>query len=332
MRKVIILLSLIILLVTNSCIKVQAPTAEPDLILRYADNQPEYYPTTQAAQYFASLVKERTNGRIEIEVFYNGVLGDEKSVFKQISFGGVDFSRFSLGTLSELFPTFSILQLPYLYRDSEHMWRVLDGEIGTKLLNDTSKPSVWGLCWLDAGARSFYSNIPITNTEDLKGKTIRVQESELMSRMIELFGATAVQMSYDDVYSALKLGIIDGAENNGPSYISKEHYQVAPFVFLDEHFRLPEIVMMSDVAKTKIEKIDPTFIDIIKECAQESSLYERQLWKEAEAKADKKMKEVGCIIIKPDTEELFKLKQTMSPIYEEYEGELKELINQILVQ
>lgn len=332
MKKMLLLLSLIILLVTNSCIKVKAPTTEPDLILRYADNQPEYYPTTQAAQYFASLVKERTNGRIEIEVFYNGVLGDEKSVFEQISFGGVDFSRFSLGTLSELFPTFSVLQLPYLYTDTEHMWRVLDGEIGTKLLNDTSKHSVWGLCWLDAGARSFYSNIPITSTEDLKGKRIRVQESELMSRMIELFGATAVQMSYDDVYSALKLGIIDGAENNGPSYISKEHYQVAPYVFLDEHFRLPEIVMMSDVAKTKIETIDPTFIDIIKECAQESSLYERQLWKRAEEKANAKMKEVECIIIKPDAEELNKLKQTMSPIYEEYDGEMKELIEQIIVQ
>lgn len=327
-----ILLFLIIPLFLFSCNKNTTSNQVPRLILRYADNQPKDYPTTKAAEYFAASVEERTDGQISIKVYPDAQLGEEKSVLEQIQFGGIDCSRFSLGTLSELIPILSVLQLPYLYNDSEHMWRVLDGKIGNELIEEIEKYDLTGLCWFDAGARSFYSRVPINSTKDLEGKTIRVQESELMSQMIELFNATSLQLAYDDVYSALKMEIIDGAENNFPSYISKEHYQVAPYIFLDEHFRLPEIVIMSKVAKEKILNLNPEFLDIIKDCAIESSLYERKLWAEAEINAELKAAEAGCVITIPDYDERMKLRMITNPIYEKFTGREKVLISEINMQ
>jgi tripartite ATP-independent periplasmic transporter solute receptor, DctP family len=319
----------LMLLLLTGCIKDRNKDTEPELILRYADNQPDYYPTAQAAEYFASLVKEKTDGRIEIEVFANGELGDEQSTLEQIRFGGIDFSRFSLGSLSALYPVYSVLQLPFLYRDEEHMWKVLDSELGDALLKASEEKDLYGLCWFDAGARSFYSRIPIRNTAGLAGLRIRVQESDLMSRMIELVGATPVQMAYGDVYSALKLGLIDGAENNEPSYISKEHYQVAPFVFQDEHFRVPEIMLMSQNARNRIAAVDSSYPGVISECAKEASLRERELWKKAEENAKSTMAEKGCIIYEADEAEKKKLRELMSPIYDEFSAEFGSLIESI---
>lgn len=197
------------------------PAAEEDvplLILRYADNQPVDYPTTKAAEYFAQLVEERTQGKICVRLYCNGELGDEMQVFEQIQFGGIDLARFSLGTMSDTCPQFEVLALPFLYDDAEHMWRVLDGPIGEQFLTGARQAGVIGLSWFDAGARSFYTREPIHSLDDLKGLTIRVQESALMTRMVELLGARYVQIPYNDVYSALQTAKIDGAENNWPSY------------------------------------------------------------------------------------------------------------------
>lgn len=202
-------------------------TAEDDiplLILRYGDNQPEDYPTTKAAEYFAQLVEERTKGKICVRLYCNGELGDENQVFEQVQFGGIDMARVSLGTLAEYHPEVGVLQLPFLYDNAEHMWRVLDGPIGEEFLTGTRQADVIGLSWFDAGARSFYTREPIDSLDDLKGLTIRVQESTLMRRMVELLGAEAVQIPYNDVYSALQTAKIDGAENNWPSYAATGHY------------------------------------------------------------------------------------------------------------
>lgn len=167
----------------------QKMASAPEFVFTYAENQAEDYPTTQGACRFAELVEEKTGGRIKILVKADGVLGDEKTVIEQIQFGGVDFARVSLTPLAEFVPRLNVLQMPYLYTGREHMWKVLDGEIGDDFLNSFDGSGLVALSWYDAGARNFYSSTkPITKLEDMKGMKIRVQESELMVGMIEALG------------------------------------------------------------------------------------------------------------------------------------------------
>ena len=301
----------------------------PDIILRYADNQPKEYPTTMAAEYFAELVEERTDGKVKIRVFCNGELGDEKSVMEQVQFGGIDFARVSLGTLSEAMTEYEVLQLPYLYYDAEHMWRVLDGEIGETFLEYPKEVGIVGLSWFDAGARSFYTREPVRSLKDLQGLVIRVQESGFMSRVVELLGATPVQIAYGDVYSALQTDKIDGAENNFPSYAATGHYEAAPYLVLDEHSRLPEMQIMSMVTLERLAAMDEAYVRIIQECAKESALYERQLWREREQEAREQVKKLGCEITRLSPEQLEEFRQAVQPMYESYTEEEKQWILRI---
>lgn len=308
-----------------------APSGEntPLLILRYADNQPEDYPTTLAAEYFAQLVEQRTHGKILIRVYCNGELGDENSVFEQVQFGGVDLTRLSLGTLLKYYPDAAVLQLPYLYDDADHMWRVLDGEIGTEFLTNIRAAGVVGLSWLDAGARSFYTREPVHSLADLQGLTIRVQESSIMNRMVELLGASPVEIPYGDVYSALQTAAIDGAENNWPSYESTGHFEAAPYMLLDEHSRVPEMQVMSTVALDKIYDIDPDYVTILRQCARESALYERDLWRQREADSEAWVVERGCVVTQLTDAEREKFRAAVQPIYDSFPEETQRLIQQI---
>lgn len=305
-------------------------TPQPKLILRYADNQSDTYPTTLAAQFFAQLVEERTNGDIRIRVYGNADLGSENSVFEQVQFGGVDFTRVSLGTLAEYDPEVELLQLPYLYDDSDHMWRVLDGEIGQNVLESVrSSVGVIGLGWFDAGARSFYTREQVTCLEDLAGLTIRVQESGFMSRVVEQLGANAVQISYEDVYSALQTGKIDGAENNWPSYESTGHFETAPYVLRDEHSRLPEMQIMSTVALEKVAQVDESYVNILMEAARESALYERELWQKQEKKSEEAVVKLGCVVTELEAGERDRFRQAVQPLYDGYSQEWQALIAKI---
>ena len=218
-----------------------------ELILRYAENQPEDYPTTQAALAFAGLMADRTAGRVKVAVYSGGELGAEQSVIQQMQFGGIDFARVSLSQLAEYIPALSVLQLPYLYEDASQMWRVLDGSIGDDFLAMLDQMDLVGLSWFDAGVRSFYTREKVTDLEQLQGLTLRVQESDMMSEMITDLGAEPVQVVYSQVYAALRNGQIDGAENNWPSYDAMGHYEVAPYFLQDEHTRVPEIHLCAGV-------------------------------------------------------------------------------------
>ena len=301
----------------------------PVLVLRYGENQPEDYPTTRAAEYFAQLVEERTHGKICIRLYCNGELGDEIQVFEQVQFGGIDMTRVSLGTLAEYHPAVEVLQLPYLYDDAEHMWRVLDGPIGEKFLTGTRQAGVIGQSWFDAGARSFYTRRQIDGLDDLRGLTIRVQESTLMSRVVELLGGRPIQIAYNDVYSALQTSKIDGAENNWPSYAFTGHYQAAPYYLLDEHSRLPEMQIMSTVALDKIAEIDEDYVTIVRQCARECAVYERELWLQQEAESEQLVRDYGCTITTLDGEQLEEFRRAVQPMYEEYPEQEQALIRQI---
>ena len=308
---------------------VAEPTGEAELVLRYAENQPQDYPTTQAAYKFAELVNEKTDGRIQVEVYYGATLGDEKSVIEQLQFGGIDFTRVSLSPLAEFNKSLNVLQMPYLYTDADQMWRVLDGELGDEFLESMHDVGMEGLSWFDAGARNFYNSVrPINTIEDMKGLKIRVQESELMMDMIKALGAEPSPMAYGEVYSALQTGVIDGAENNWPSYESTSHYEVAKYFVIDEHTRVPEMQLVSDMTMEKIAAVDPSFPDIIRECAKESAQIERELWADKEAESEAKVREAGCTITELSPEEKAKFQDAMAPLYEK-NPDFADLVEQI---
>ena len=186
--------------------------AQPEFVLTYAENQTEDYPTTKAAFYFAQLVAERTGGKVEIQIHPDSALGDELAVMEQMEFGGIDFTRVSLATLADIFPKLNVLQMPFLYKDSAHMWRVLDGELGDLFMSEFDASPFMPLSWYDAGARSFYTtSMPVERLKDLKGMRIRVAESSLMEDVITALDAVPVPMDFDQVYQALETGQIDGA-------------------------------------------------------------------------------------------------------------------------
>jgi len=300
----------------------------PELILRYAENQPGDYPTSQAALAFAQLVEQRTGGRVKVAVYSGGELGAEQSVIQQMQFGGIDFARVSLSPLAEYIPELSLLQLPYLYEDAAQMWRVLDGSIGDEFLGMLDQMDLVGLSWFDAGVRSFYTREKVTTLEQLQKLTLRVQESDIMSEMIKDLGAKPVQLVYSQVYAALHNGQIDGAENNWPSYQTMGHYEVAPYFLQDEHTRVPEVQLASIAAMEKLEALDPAFPEILRACARESARTERQLWAQQERGSEQELRQWGVEVTVLPEEEKQKFRAAVQPLYDKFDQQA-ELLERI---
>ncbi len=300
---------------------------DPEFVFTYAENQPEGYPTTLGGQKFAELVEERTDGRIKILVFANGKLGTEGDVIRQLQYGAVDFARVSLSELSGVVPKMNVLQMPYLYTDSAHMWRILDGGIGDSFLEEPKNQEMIGLSWYDAGARNFYNMLrPVRSPEDMKGMRIRVQDSALMTDVVEALGATAVPIDYSEVYSALEQGKVDGAENNWPSYEATQHYETAPYYTLDEHTRIPEIQLSS---KHTWEKISERDQQVILECAKESAVYERELWREREGESRSRAEQKGAITVELSAQEKELFYEAVQGVYEKYCCDYRDIIEAI---
>ena len=300
---------------------------EPEFILTYAENQPQDYPTTQAAYRFAQLVQEETRGRIRIKIFPDGALGSETEVLKQLRYGGIDFARLSVMSLGDEIPVLNVLQLPYLYRDSEHMWRVLDGDTGEVFMEAFEDYGLKGLSWYDAGARHFYnSGKPVECLEDMRDLKIRVAQSEMMEDMVRALGAQPVIMDYSEVYGALETGQIDGAENNWPSYDTMRHFEMAPYITLDGHNRIPEIQAASGETWEKLSQEDQA---IIRSCARESALYERRLWKEREDESRKKLEAAGCQVTVLNEREQRRFEAMAKTVYKDFAKGYEELIDRI---
>lgn len=332
MRKRIIgiffLMAGVILLSGCSRRKTAVALSSPEYLFTYAENHPEDYPTTKAAYEFARLVSEETDGRIQINVQSGGALGDEKSVIEQLEFGGIDFARVSLSPLAEFVPKLNVLQLPYLYRNAEHMWSVLDGAIGADFMNSFSGSDLVALSWYEAGARNFYcTSHAIETLEDMEGLEIRVQESDMMSDMVKSLGADPVPMAYGDVFSALQTGNIDGAENNWPSYESSGHYEVAEYYTIDEHNRVPELQLISQATWDKLSKEDQA---VIKDCAGRSSKVERVLWAEREEESEKKVRSGGSQITELSEEEKGRFQEAVFPLYEKYCGDYMDIVAAVI--
>ncbi len=298
----------------------------PKYVFIYAENQAKDYPTSLGAFRFAYLVHEKSKGRIQIRVYVDGELGDEQDLAKKMQQGGLDFMRASMAGLTEYSDKSQVLIMPYLYKDADHMWEVLDGEIGQEIMDSFDGTGLKALSWYDAGVRNFYSDTPIYTLEDMEGRVVRIQDSDIMNDVIQCLGATAYPTEYDEVYSALQTGRVDTAENNFSSYESMEHYKVAKYYILDEHMRIPELQLIS---QTTYDKLTDEEKEIISSCAKESAIYQRQLWLEREEVSQKKILEEGGVIITLSAEEKQRFQTAVQPVYKKYCSKYMDLIEKI---
>jgi tripartite ATP-independent transporter DctP family solute receptor len=303
-------------------------TEEMEVVyFRLAETHPADYPTNKGNLEFARLVKEKTNGRIIIEVYDSKQLGEEVDVIEQVQFGAIDFTRVSLGPLAEFAPELNVLSLPYIYASSDHMWKVLNSEIGDDMLASIYGDGFIGLGWFDGGARSFYNSVrPITKLEDIEGLKFRVMQNEMFIDMCEALGAVATPMPYGEVYSAIQTGVIDGAENNWPSYDTSSHFEVAKYYTLDEHLRVPEILVASKAIEDKVTAEE---LEMIKEAAKEAQSYQIGLWQAKEKESEEKIVEAGNEITYLSAEEKQKFADRMAPVYEKYASEYMDIIEKI---
>ena len=313
-----------------------AGAASAATTLKLSEVHAEGYPTTLADQEFARLVEERTEGRIKIEVYSGGTLyGEETGAIEALQLGDIAFSRVSASPVSSYVPAMNAIQMPYLYKNADHMWAVLDGEIGQNMLAqiEASGSGLVGLCWYDAGARSYYTTKPVTCVADMKGLKIRMQNNAMMVDMTNVLGGTGVTgIGPNEVYSAIKQGTIDGAENNWPTYQNMGDYEAAPYYVLDEHTRVPEVLLASAAV---LSELDPADVEIIKAAAKDTQAYEKQKWAEKEAAAEEIVRAAGCTITELSAEAYAEFQQAMtSPsaalggqsLYEKYGSAYQDVI------
>ncbi len=304
-----------------------AAAAADNIVLRSSDTHPDGYPTVEAVKYMGELLKERTKGHLSIDVYHSAQLGEEKDTIEQTQAGVLDLNRVSMGPFNGIVPETAIPSLPYIFRSTEHMHHVMDGPIGESILKAFEPHGLVGLAFYDSGSRSFYNRIkPIKSIEDLKGMKFRVIQSDVFVDMVNALGANATPMPYGEVYSALQTGVIDGAENNWPSFESSKHYEVAKYYTLDQHQSVPEVLVMSKIVWDKLSDDDHA---AIRQAAKDSVGKMRELWEAAEAKSKKIVEDAGVQVVSDIDKKPFI--DAMKPVYEKYATTpaLKKLIADI---
>ncbi len=293
-------------------------------VLKLAHGLDINHPVHKAMVYMADKVKEKSGGRMRVEIFPSEQLGNERECVEGLQLGSLAMTKTSSGPMEGFVPQIRVYGIPYLFRDSQHYWNVLLGPIGKELLVAGESKGLRGLCYYDAGARSFYAKKPINTSADLKGMKIRVMNSVMAMGMIKVMGGSATPIPWGELYTSLDQGVVDGAENNPPSFETSRHYEVCKYYILDEHTRLPDMLLIS----SKVwNKLSPEFQQILQQAVDESVEYGRKIWAEAEQEAMKKVEAAGVTIIRPDKESF---RQAVQPMWKEYENtEIGELIKKI---
>ena len=303
-----------------------AGAASAQTVLRSSDTHPDGYPTVEAVKYFGKLVEERTQGRYKVEVYHSAQLGQEADTIEQVRSGVIDLNRTSMAPWNGLVPLTMIPSLPYLFTSPDHARKVMGGEIGDEIAKGFDQHGVVVIAFYDGGARSFYnSKKPINSLADMAGMKFRVIQSDVFVDMVAALGATATPMPYGEVYSAIETGVIDGAENNFPSYESAKHFEVAKNYALDEHTIVPEVFVM---AKASWDKLTPEDQAIFKAAGKESMTKQYELWDARVASSRKLVEDAGSAITTPEKQAFI---DAMKPVYDKYVAtpELKDFVARI---
>jgi tripartite ATP-independent transporter DctP family solute receptor len=294
---------------------------------RVADTQAEDYPTVQALQFMARIVEERTAGRHRIRVFHSRQLGEEKDTIEQTRVGAIDLNRTNVAPIGSLIPAANVLALPFLFRSFDHLHKVLDHTIGEEILAGFPQHGFVGLAFYDSGSRSIYNSVkPVRTLADMKGLRIRVQQSELMSDMISALGAEPVELPYGQVLTGLSTRLIDGAENNWPSYVTTNHYKLAPYYTLTEHTMGPEVLVMSLRAWESLSAEDR---DVFRDAARKSSTFMRSVWSGLEERSREQARAAGNTIVADFDRKPFENAMTAIHAKTVTDPDLRQLIERI---
>lgn len=295
---------------------------------RSSDVHPPDYPTVVAVQHMGKLLADQTKGRLGVRVFPNGALGNEKDQIEQVKLGALDMIRINVAPLNSVVPETIVTALPFIFRSTDHMRKALDGDIGEDILKAMETEGMIGLAFYDSGSRSFYTvKKPINSVADLKGMKVRVQQSDLFVAMLTAMGANATPMPYGEVYTALKTGVVDAAENNWPSYESSRHFEVAKYYALSEHSFAPEILAFSKRVFDQQTKEDQA---LIRKAAKDSVPVMRKLWDEREIASRKMVEQNGSTIIPLANKQEFI--DAMKPVYAKFadQPKLQGLVKRVM--
>ncbi len=302
--------------------------AQAKMVFKASDVHPAGYPTVAAVEEMGTALSAATNGRLSVQMYASMQLGGEKEAIEQAQVGAIALARVSVGTLGPVVPDLNVLNLPFLFRNTEHAQHVLDGAIGQELLDKVSNSptaNMIGLCWMDAGARNMYdTKHAINDIGDLKGLKVRVMGNPMFVDMMNALGGNGVAMGYDQVFTALQTGVVDGAENNPPSFVFDNHYQVAKFYTLTEHLIVPEMLAFSKPIWNKLSKDDQA---LVQKMAREAQARERVLWNEYQAKALAKMQEAGIKVVTIADKAPFQA--AVKPVWDKYAPQFADVIKRI---
>jgi len=296
--------------------------------LKASDVHPPGYPTVVAVENLSKKLEQATNGRLGVQMYASMQLGGEKEAIEQAQVGAIQLARVSVGAIGPVVDDLNVFNLPFLFRNTVHMQKVIDGPIGQELLNKVTaneKTGLIGLCWMDAGARSFYdTKHAIKTIADLKGLKIRVIGNPMFVDMANALGANGVAMGYDQVFSALQTGVIDGAENNPPSFVFDNHYTVAKYYTLTEHLIVPEVLVFSRKTWGTLGKEDQERVRV---AAREAQAEERELWTAYEKQAMDKARAAGVQIVEQIDKQPFQ--DAVKPVWDKYGPRFAEQIKRI---
>jgi tripartite ATP-independent transporter DctP family solute receptor len=302
--------------------------SQQKLVLKTSDVHPVGYPTVVAVENVGKKLEQATNGRLSVQMFAAMQLGGEKEAIEQAQIGALAMARVSVGALGPVVDALNVINLPFLFRNTSHMQKVIDGAIGQELLDavtNDAKAGLVGLCWMDAGARSVYdTKRPIQTLADLKGLKIRVIGNPMFVDMMNALGGNGVAMGYDQVFSALQTGVIDGAENNPPSFVFDNHYQVAKYYTLTEHLIVPEMLVFSRRTWNTLAKADQ---DLVRKLAREAQLEERTLWAAYEKQAMDKAKAAGIQVFEVADKKPFQ--DAVKPVWDKYGPRFADVVKRV---
>src|SRR5579862_6972553 len=303
----------------------RAALAQAKTVFKASDVHPPGYPTVVAVENLGKKLEQATNGRLGVQMYASMQLGGEKEAIEQAQVGAIQLARVSVGAIGPVIDDLNVLNLPFLFRNTAHMQKVMDGPIGGELLDKVTandKAGLVGLCWMDAGARSFYNTKhPIKSIADLKGLKVRVIGNPMFVDMANALGANGVAMGYDQVFSALQTGVIDGAENNPPSYVFDNHFTVAKYYTLTEHLIVPEMLVFSKKSWDTLSKDDQA---LLKKFSREAQAEARVLWGKYETSAIDKAKAAGNQIIEVADKKPYQ--DAVKPVWDKYGPKYADLI------
>jgi tripartite ATP-independent transporter DctP family solute receptor len=278
------------------------------------------HPVSIAMEQMAERLEAYSGGELTLNIYPGGTLGGERKLLELMQIGAVGMTKVSAATLENIVPSMRVLNLPYLFRDRDHVFKVLDGDIGRDLLNEGNDYKLQGIAYYDAGSRSLYTvDRPVRKPDDLNGMKMRVMESITAINLMDTMGGSPTPISYGELYTAFQGGMVDGAENNPPSFFNSRHYEVCDYYILNEHATIPDILVISPDIWNQLNEQKQQWL---KQAVDESVAFQRDLWLEAENEAMQSVQEAGVEIIYPDKEPF---RRALQPMYDRIENDDPEL-------